>query len=118
MDTGSLLIPAVGAMRSDSQAGGYLRVDETRMPCQTGERTGRNHRAFMWEHGRPGGVVVFEFQLGRSRAGPREFLRGFRGHLQCEGMRSMTSLGRALSMWRTGRISDGDLSTRSAVTIQ
>lgn len=93
---GSLLSPVVGAMRRDLLGGGYIQADETRMPCQTGEKTGRNHRAFMWEYSRPGGLVVFEFQLGRGRAGPREFLQGFRGKLQSDGYDVYDKLGEGI----------------------
>ena len=90
---GSLLAPVVRAMRLELLAGGYLQADETTMPCQTGERTGRNHRAFLWEFSQPGGLVVFDFQMGRGRAGPREFLQGFRGKLQCDGYGAYDDLG-------------------------
>jgi hypothetical protein len=82
---GGLLSAVVRAQRLELLAGGYVQADETTMPCQTGERTGRNHRAYLWEFSRPGGIVVFDFQMGRGRAGPREFLQGFRGTLQSDG---------------------------------
>ena len=94
---GSLLAPVVGAMRLELLAGGYLQADETTMPCQTGERTGRNHRAFLWEFSQPGKVVVFEFQLGRGRAGPKKFLQGFRGKLQCDGYGAYADLGEGIT---------------------
>ena len=74
-------------------AGSYLQADETPLPCQTPEKTGRNHRAYLWEYSVPGGVVVFDFQMGRSRAGPKEFLQGFRGILQCDGYSAYADLG-------------------------
>src|SRR5437764_14851727 len=33
----------------------------------------------------PGGGVVFEFQMGRGRAGPKQFLEGFEGILRTDG---------------------------------
>jgi transposase len=93
---GSLLRPVVGALRLELLAGGYIQADETTMPCQTGERTGRNHRAYIWEFSRPGGIVVFEFEMGRSREGPREFLRGFRGKLQSDGYAAYDKLGEGI----------------------
>jgi transposase len=93
---GSLLRPVVAAMRLELLAGGYIQADETPMPCQTGERTGRNHRAFVWEYSRPGGIVVFEFQMGRAREGPREFLKGFRGKLQSDGYAVYDKLGQGI----------------------
>jgi transposase len=93
---GGLLSAVVRVQRLELLAGGYVQADETTMPCQTGERTGRNHRAFIWEFSRPGGVVVFEFQMGRGRAGPLEFLKGFRGKLQCDGYGAYAKLGEGI----------------------
>lgn len=93
---GDLLRPVARAMRLELLSGGYIQADETTMPCQTGERTGRNHRAFIWEFSRPRDIVVFEFQLGRSREGPREFLKGFRGKLQSDGYGVYDKLGEGI----------------------
>jgi transposase len=93
---GSLLGAVVRAQRLELLAGGYIQTDETTMPCQTGEKTGRNHRAYMWEFSQPGGVVVFEFQMGRGREGPREFLQGFRGKLQSDGYGAYAKLGEGI----------------------
>ena len=82
---GDLLGPVVKAMRLELLSGGYIQADETPMPCQTGERTGRNHRAFVWEFSRPAGLVIFDFQMGRGREGPLKFLQGFQGKLQSDG---------------------------------
>lgn len=90
---GGLLTAVVGAMRLELIAGRYIQADETTIPCQTREKTGRNHRAFVWEFSQPGGIVVFEFRMGRGRAGPREFLQGFRGKLQCDGYAAYAELG-------------------------
>jgi transposase len=93
---GELLRPVVRAQRLELLAEGYVQADETTMPCQTGERSGRNHQAYLWEFSQPGGRVVFDFQMGRSRAGPREFLKGFRGHLQCDGYGVYDELGEGI----------------------
>jgi transposase len=93
---GGLLQAVVRAQRLELLAGGYLQADETTVPCQTGERTGRNHRAFIWEFSEPGGRVVFEFEMGRGRAGPRQFLQGFRGKLQSDGYAAYDKLGEGI----------------------
>jgi transposase len=93
---GDLLRPVVKAMRLELLSGSYIQADETTMPCQTGERTGRNHRAFIWEFSRPGNIVIFEFQMGRSREGPQEFLKGFRGKLQSDGYSVYDKLGEGI----------------------
>jgi transposase len=90
---GSLLGAVVRAQRLELLAGGYIQADETTMPCQTGEKTGRNHRAYVWEFSQPDGIVVFDFQMGRGREGPQEFLQGFRGKLQSDGYAAYDKLG-------------------------
>jgi len=93
---GGLLSAVTRAQAAQLVAGPYLQADETTVPCQTPEKTGRNHRAFMWEYGVPGGPVVFDFRMGRGRDGPREFLRGFRGKLQCDGYAAYDDLGEGI----------------------
>jgi len=51
---------------------------------QTHDGRGKNHQAYLWQYGRPGGSVVFEFQMGRGRAGPKQFLERFEGILQTD----------------------------------
>jgi transposase len=93
---GGLLTAVVRAQRLELLAGGYVQADETTMPCQSPEKTGRNHRAFMWEYSVPGAVVVFDFRMGRGRDGPKEFLKGFRGTLQCDGYGAYADLGEGI----------------------
>jgi transposase len=90
---GGLLRPVVNAQKAELFAGGYVQADETTMPCQTPEKTGRNHRAYLWEYSAPGGVVIFDFRMGRGRAGPASFLKGFVGTLQSDGYAAYADLG-------------------------
>ena len=90
---GELLRAVVRAQARELISGSYLQADETTVPVQTGERTGRNHKAYLWQFSLPGGPVVFDFQMGRGRAGPETFLRGFVGKLQCDGYRVYDKLG-------------------------
>jgi hypothetical protein len=68
-------------------------VDETTVPCQDPQTKGKNHRAYLWEYSKPGGEVVFQFEWGRSRAGPKQFLEGFKGILQSDGYSAYDKLG-------------------------
>lgn len=90
---GALLVPVMQAQGKELKAGGYLQADETPVPCQTREKTGKNHRAYMWQYSLPGGPVVFDFQMGRSRAGPEKFLKGFEGKVQTDGYAAYKGLG-------------------------
>ena len=90
---GELLQPIARVLQADLLGGGYIQADETRFGVQTREKPGRNHTAQIWQYGRPGGPVVFDFRMSRGRDGPEEFLRGYRGHLQCDGYAAYKDLG-------------------------
>jgi len=85
MTVGQLLIPVTRAMCGELLAGSYLQADETPVDVQMHDRRGHNHQAYLWQYGKPGGSVVFDFQLGRGRAGPKQFLGNFEGLLQTDG---------------------------------
>ncbi len=93
MTVGQLLIPLTGVMRAELLGGRYIQADETPVDVQTHDRRGRNHQAYLWQYGRPGGSVVFEFQMGRGRAGPKRFLEGFEGLLQTDGYVAYEKVG-------------------------
>jgi transposase len=80
-------------LRADLLSGSYIQADETPMGVQTPEKTGSNHRGYLWQYGRPGGPVVFDFQMGRGREGPRRFLGNFGGHLQSDGYSAYNKIG-------------------------
>jgi transposase len=85
MQVGEMLLPVREAMRRDLLTSSYLQADETTVPVQTGERTGKNHEAYLWQFGRPGGEVVFEFSMGRGRDVASKFLGNWEGKLQTDG---------------------------------
>jgi transposase len=93
MHAGSLLRLVVEAQARDLLSGGYIQADETRLPVQTQRTPGRNHQAFLWQYSRPGGAVVFDFRMGRERAGPQNFLRDFAGTLQTDGYAAYDKIG-------------------------
>lgn len=85
MRVGDLLMPVAAATGRELLAGGYIQADETPVPVQMHDRRGKNHQAYLWQYGRPGGSVMFDFQMGRSREGPLRFLGKFEGILQTDG---------------------------------
>jgi transposase len=93
LSAAELLIPVVQAQAAVLLAGSYLQADETTLPCQTEEKSGKNHCAYIWEYSAPGGLVVFQFAMGRGRISPAQFLRGFRGKVQCDGYGAYDELG-------------------------
>jgi transposase len=85
MSVGGLLIPIVAAMGRELIGGSYIQADETLVPVQMHDRRGKNHQAYLWQYGIPGGSVVFDFRMGRGREGPKLFLGRFGGILQTDG---------------------------------
>lgn len=93
MRVGELLTPIVGAMRRDLLGGSYLQADETVVPVQMRDKRGANHQAYLWQYGQPSGETVFDFQLGRGREGPRQFLGQWAGILQADGYQVYDRVG-------------------------
>jgi transposase len=84
MRVGEMLGPVVGAMRKELLAGSYIQADETPVDVQTHDKRGKNHQAYLWQYGTPGGGAVFDFRMSRGREGPAQFLGKFEGILQTD----------------------------------
>ena len=93
MRVGGLLVPITAAMRGELLSGTYIQADETPVDVQMHDGRGKNHQAYLWQHGRPGGNSVFDFRLGRGRDGPRQFLGKFEGILQTDGYIAYEGVG-------------------------
>ena len=86
MRVGDLLGPIRMAMRKEVLQGSYIQADETTVHVQRPEeKKGRNHQAYLWQFGNPGGSVVFSFDLGRGGEVARSFLGEYAGILQSDG---------------------------------
>ena len=95
MRVGELLMPLTEAMRRELILGGYIQADETPVGVQMHDRRGRNHQAYLWQYSSPGGGVIFDFRMSRSREGPKQFLKLFQGLLQTDGYSAYDGLGGA-----------------------
>jgi transposase len=93
MRVGELLRPVSRAMAEELLGGDYLQADETPVGVQMHDGRGKNHQAYLWQYSRPGGVVIFDFQLGRGREGPKQFLGHFNGILQTDGYSGYDRVG-------------------------
>ena len=92
---GELLRPISAAMGQELLAGDYIQADETPVAVQMHDGRGKNHQAYLWQYSIPGGVVVFDFRLGRGREGPKRFLGNFEGILQSDGYGAYDHVGGA-----------------------
>lgn len=90
---GELLLPMVAAMRRELLAGTYIQADETPVDVQMQSGRGKIHQGYLWQYGRPGGTVVFDFRLDRGRDGPKKFLGQFDGILQTDGYAAYGQIG-------------------------
>ena len=84
MTVGEMLQPVVSAMRQELLAGSYIQADETPVDVQMHDQRGKNHQAYLWQYGTPGGGAVFDFRMSRGRVGPAQFLGNFEGILQTD----------------------------------
>ena len=82
---GELLQPLARAIGEELKKGDLIQADETRIPVLQQEGKGRNDTAWMWQYSAPGGLIYFDYQDSRSRAGPKAFLAGYTRAIQSDG---------------------------------
>jgi transposase len=88
------LSPIYREMKAGLVAGDYLQADETPIRYLDPDVKGKSQSGWLWTYSQPQGDVVFEWQVSRSREGPRAFLKSFRGKLQTDGYGVYESLSR------------------------
>lgn len=86
--------PIYREMKAGLVAQDYLQADETPIRYLDPDVKGKSQSGWLWTYSAPAGDVVFEWQISRSREGPREFLKHFRGQLQTDGYNVYESLAR------------------------
>jgi transposase len=89
-----LVKPVYRVIREDLLAGNYLQADETPIRYLDPDVKGKSQQGYLWVYSRPGGDVLFEWRISRSREGPEEFLKDFRGKLQTDGYSVYESLAK------------------------
>lgn len=88
------LSPIYREMKAGLVAGDYLQADETPIRYLDPDVKGKSQQGWLWTYSHPRRDVVFEWNISRSREGPREFLKHFRGKLQTDGYGVYESLSR------------------------
>ncbi|MEN9284814.1 MAG: hypothetical protein RLZZ179_2307 [Verrucomicrobiota bacterium] len=94
---GELLQPLARVAGEELKKGGYIQADETRVAVLQQNGKGRNDTAWFWQYSAPDGLVYFDYQDSRSRAGPKAFLKGYTGTLQSDGYEVYTNLVEEIS---------------------
>lgn len=82
----NLLEPLYGTLKQRVLSQGYLQVDETPIQVLDKGKKGKSHRGYHWVYHSPlEKTVLFDYRDGRSREGPSELLKDFKGYLQTDG---------------------------------
>lgn len=84
--------PVIALMREALVGGDYLQVDETVIRYLDRDEPGKSQAGYLWAYSHPRGDVVFDWRTSRSREGPAEFLKTFKGALQTDGYSAYISL--------------------------
>ena len=74
----------------------YVQADETTISVLDKTKQGKVHKGYLWPYTN-GDCIVFEYQSGRSHAGPLAFLKGFKGYLQSDGYAAYETVAKACS---------------------
>jgi transposase len=84
--TARLMDPLYQRLKVRVQQADYIMADEIPIPVKTQDKPNAMHKGYHWLYSAPREkLVCFDYQPGRSRAGPEEFLRNYKGALQTDG---------------------------------
>lgn len=82
----NLLLPLYEAHKKLVMSCNYLHADETTIRVLESERKGASHLGFYWVYqAHEQKLVLFDYQMGRGREGPRQILKNYKGFLQTDG---------------------------------
>ena len=84
--TCSLMLPLYESLKEHVLRCNYLHADETPIKVLDKDKKGQTHRGFFWVyHSSVEKLVLFDYQPGRGREGPKQILENFKGFLQTDG---------------------------------
>jgi transposase len=84
--TCKLIEPLYQSLKKEVIKSDYLHVDETPIKVLDRDKKGTTHRGYFWVyHNSLEDLVLFDYQMGRGREGPKAMLENFKGHLQTDG---------------------------------
>lgn len=90
-----LLFPVVQEMREAVLSSKVVHADETPVLMQTNSQGGGKQRAYLWGYVGDEDDVIYDFRVSRSRDGPLDFLKGYKGHLQVDDYRGYDAICRS-----------------------
>ena len=84
--TCSLILPLYESHKQQVLSCNYLHADETPIKVLDKDKKGQAHRGYFWVyHSSIEKLVLFDYQPGRGREGPKQILQNFKGFLQTDG---------------------------------
>jgi transposase len=92
--TSELLTPVVEQMKRELLAEPLIQSDDTTLRFRSRSAPQGMGRGYLWAYSKPWAEVVFSFRTDRSRAGPVEFLAGYKGAVQADGYAGYNELFR------------------------
>ena len=82
----NLLEPLYLALKFEVLKSTYLQADETPIPVLDQQKKGKTHQGYHWVYYSPEEkLVLFDYQKGRNREGPKQLLKNYQGYLQTDG---------------------------------
>lgn len=84
--TCALITPLYECLKKLVLQSNYLHADETPIKVLDKNKKGTTHRGYFWVYQNSiERLVLFDYRQGRTREGPEEMLKDFKGHLQTDG---------------------------------
>jgi transposase len=107
-DGAALLAPVVAAIRRELLAQDVLQSDDTGVLVQENATRGKSRQGYLWVYRDLAGATLFDFRMSRSRDGPLDVLREWKGKLVCDayqGYHGLFKEGRvvAVGCWAHAR---------------
>jgi len=82
----NLLEPLYLALKFEVLKSTYLQGDETPIPVLDKQKKGKTHQGYHWVYYSPEEkLVLFDYQKGRNKEGPKQLLEKYQGYLQTDG---------------------------------
>lgn len=88
-----LLEPLYDTLKKQILSSAYIQGDETPIAVLSKDKPGSTHKGYHWVYYDPiNKLVLFDYQPGRSRAGPDGVLADYQGYLQTDGYTAYDNL--------------------------
>jgi transposase len=101
----TLLKPIYDQMVDRIKKSNYIQVDESPIKVLESEKKKQTHQGYQWVYHSPlDKIIVFHYRKGRGMHGPKEFLSGYQGYLQCDGYKVYDKIGKEQGITLVGCI--------------